>query len=60
MQQVIETVPNHRVDRVVVVRAGGRSWLHHPLEAREEHRAQARDLVTEWECEALRSRNSAA
>ncbi len=60
MQQVIETVPNHRVDRIVMVRAGATSWLHHPPEPRDGHTEQARDLVTEWECEALRARGCAA
>jgi len=54
MDRVITTVPNGRVDRVVVVRAGALSWLHHPHATTAEHIAQARDLLQPWECAALR------
>jgi hypothetical protein len=59
MDRVIETVANGRVDRVVMVRAGQVSWLHHPPEPHPDHLGQARDLVLPWECEALRAESAA-
>lgn len=60
MDRVITTVPNGRVDRVVIVRFAGESWLHHPHDHDPSHVEQARDLVLPWECEALRADEPAA